>query len=171
MGKLTQNSINMKKTKKCTCCGVRKPLTAFHKANREKDGLVCECKDCVKQRNQTRRTSLGKTVYNQMARDWYNQNHERVTQKRNERRDELRSKAIEYKGCSCEDCGKKVTLETKKSFHFHHVDPSKRKMKVSSMWNYKWETIQEELDKCVLLCKTCRYTRIKSYTAGYWHSL
>ena len=36
------------KTKCCTRCGTRKPLRAFSKNRRQKDGLACACRKCQK---------------------------------------------------------------------------------------------------------------------------
>ena len=35
--------------KKCTKCGIEKPLTEFHKHKETKDGLYGRCKQCARQ--------------------------------------------------------------------------------------------------------------------------
>jgi predicted HNH restriction endonuclease len=38
---------------------------------------------------------------------------------------------------------------------FHHLDPSLKSKDVKSLMCGRWDKIQEELDKCVLLCANC----------------
>lgn len=66
------------------------------------------------------------------------------------RRINSRIKAYLYKGKSCIVCGyDKCEL----SLHFHHLYD--KKFDVGGNMNRSWETIKQELDKCVLLCSNC----------------
>lgn len=67
------------------------------------------------------------------------------------RRIELKERMVSYKGGACSRCGYKACL---RSLDFHHIDPSTKSFTVSN-YSGKWETIQKELDKCVLICKNC----------------
>lgn len=40
--------------KKCSCCGVEKPHSAFQIRNMSKDGLTASCKACLKERDRIR---------------------------------------------------------------------------------------------------------------------
>jgi hypothetical protein len=67
-------------------------------------------------------------------------------------RKERKAKAIVYKGGKCQICGYDKCNE---SLTFHHLDPSKKDFNISGNHSRKWSIIQEELDKCILLCKNC----------------
>ena len=62
---------------------------------------------------------------------------------------ERREKAIEYLGGCCVTCGSVEELE------FDHIDRSLKSHSVSTLISRRWEVLQEELDKCQLLCYTC----------------
>lgn len=38
---------------------------------------------------------------------------------------------------------------------FHHLDPSIKEIKISDMFNNRWEKVEVELNKCILLCENC----------------
>ena len=46
---------------------------------------------------------------------------------------------------------------------FHHIDPDEKNFGICRRIDKAWETIQKELDKCVLLCKNCH----AEYHDGY----
>jgi|DEB0MinimDraft_3_1074331.scaffolds.fasta_scaffold229170_1 5-methylcytosine-specific restriction endonuclease McrA len=54
------------------------------------------------------------------------------------------------KGCSV--CGYN---EIPQALEFDHIDRSKKKFGMNKAWKYKWSTIMEELEKCVVLCSNC----------------
>jgi hypothetical protein len=69
------------------------------------------------------------------------------------RRKLIRQKAIQYKGGCCEQCGYDRCVE---ALEFHHTDPSLKDFNVSSKgYTRSWKRVQEELDKCVMLCANC----------------
>lgn len=64
----------------------------------------------------------------------------------------IKDKAIEYKGGKCYCCGK--------SFHpaamqFHHNNPNDKDFNWTKMRLKSWDKIQNELDKCSLVCANC----------------
>ncbi len=67
-------------------------------------------------------------------------------------RQKLKLKAIEYKGGKCESCEYKKSVW---ALQFHHTDPGKKDFTVGQSFTTKWERIQPELDKCILLCSNC----------------
>lgn len=69
------------------------------------------------------------------------------------RRKNLKDQCVEYMGGKCTICGyNKCTA----AMVFHHLDPSTKEFAISgSAATFKWERIQAELDKCVLLCQNC----------------
>jgi hypothetical protein len=73
-----------------------------------------------------------------------------------DRRRQIKQKCIEYLGEKCVDCG----LKTEKSvvYDFHHLDPTKKDFTIGK--NTKtFESLRNELDKCVLLCAICHRMR------------
>ncbi len=68
-------------------------------------------------------------------------------------RKQTKIKAIDYKGGRCQIC---AGLFTPAVFEFHHIDPLTKKFAVSGDGITRaWARIQEEVDKCLLLCANC----------------
>lgn len=63
----------------------------------------------------------------------------------------MKLRAIDYKGGKCLRCG---YSKSPASLSFHHTDPTQKDFPISSR-TCKWETLQPELDKCLLLCLNC----------------
>ena len=61
--------------------------------------------------------------------------------------------AVEYKGKKCQRCGYDRCLE---ALEFHHLDPTQKDFNISSKgYTRSWKRVQEELEKCVMLCANC----------------
>lgn len=54
----------------------------------------------------------------------------------------------------CEDCG---THEGR--LEHHHTDPSTKRRNVSDMHSYSLGALEDELEKCVVLCCSCHQKR------------
>ena len=78
------------------------------------------------------------------------------------RRDALKSKAIIYKGSKCQRCKIPYPETPSCVFDFHHRDPS-TKIDWTGIRRWGWQRIQQEIDKCDLLCANCH--RIVEYGA------
>ena len=63
---------------------------------------------------------------------------------------ELKKRAVKEKGGCCLLCGYARCLS---ALHFHHVNSFEKSFNISDQTN--WSKIEQELDKCVLLCATC----------------
>lgn len=68
------------------------------------------------------------------------------------RQRKLKLDAIAYKGGKCELCGYNKYVG---AMDFHHIDPNKKYFTISNYHTYSWERIQNELDKCIILCRNC----------------
>jgi 5-methylcytosine-specific restriction endonuclease McrA len=69
------------------------------------------------------------------------------------RRKKLREMAREYKGGKCQICGYK---KCSRALSFHHLDPHKKDFTISAKGlTRSWTKLQEEIDKCILLCVNC----------------
>jgi hypothetical protein len=71
----------------------------------------------------------------------------------------LKKRAVEYKGGVCQDCKETMPLCV---YDFHHVDPNEKDFKIGgNLKKIDWRVVEQELDKCVLLCANCH--RIRHY--------
>jgi len=70
----------------------------------------------------------------------------------NNRRFLVREKSVAYLGSKCSLCNYSKCLD---ALEFHHKNPKEKDFQISGNHCRKWETIQKELDKCVLLCSNC----------------
>lgn len=69
------------------------------------------------------------------------------------RRKVLMAKAIEYKGGKCIVCG---YSKSSRALNFHHLDPAEKLFGISARGiTRSWNKVQNELDKCVLVCSNC----------------
>lgn len=69
----------------------------------------------------------------------------------NKKHTAFKQKAVEHKGGRCVGCGYARCIA---ALDFHHLDPSKKDLRLSGRTELTKEVL-EELDKCVLLCATC----------------
>lgn len=63
-----------------------------------------------------------------------------------------RDRYIQYLGGKCSKCGYSACYE---ALDFHHLDPTQKDTKVSSMRYWTMEKAKVELDKCIILCANC----------------
>jgi hypothetical protein len=69
------------------------------------------------------------------------------------RRVKLRQMARDYKGGKCEICGYD---KCSRALSFHHLDPKEKEFGVSDKGlTRSWLKIQNEIDKCILICANC----------------
>jgi hypothetical protein len=70
-----------------------------------------------------------------------------------------KKRAIEYLGGKCADCGLKTDFIS--VYDFHHKEAEDKEANVGRLLvTFRtWEKIQEEIDKCVLLCANCHRIR------------
>ena len=128
--------------KKCFKCDSEKPFTDFRKDKSRKDGYNVTCTLCISSANKER----------------YARNHNGASdkvrvynRKRMDANRELIQEWVNNNGGGCIVCN-----ETEMAcIDFHHVDPLTKTKIVSTMLNYKWDVILEELEKCVPLCSNC----------------
>lgn len=69
-----------------------------------------------------------------------------------ERQRALKSKAIEYKGGKCTNCGYD---KCNAALTFHHLDPNQKEFTIAHCAHTSFNKVKEELDKCILLCYNC----------------
>jgi hypothetical protein len=96
---------------------------------------------------------------------WYYKNRRRDIEKKERRRDRIRSWLREYKGeCSCHRCGE----DHPACLDFHHVDRSEKDRSVSRMVadGFARDRIREEIDECVVLCANCHRKEHATFGSG-----
>lgn len=74
------------------------------------------------------------------------------------RRDKRKDKLIEKFENKCYDCGQTFH---KCAYDFHHINPLEKNLKLPQLLDRNWNTILEEIDKCIMLCSNCH--RIRHY--------
>lgn len=72
------------------------------------------------------------------------------------RRDKRKDMLVEKFGDKCHDCG--GTFH-KCMYDFHHKNPLEKKFEIAPALDRNWNTILEEVDKCVMLCSNCHRLR------------
>ena len=69
-----------------------------------------------------------------------------------QKRRDTKLKAVEYKGGACGRCGGVFPPAV---YDFHHTNPKEKDADPGTLMSYNWDTLKEELDKCILLCANC----------------
>ena len=87
--------------------------------------------------------------------------HSCYQQKIYRKRENLKQACVDYHGGKCADCGNTFPNPV---YDFHHLAEDRNNQKDKTIGHMthdcrKWETIQEELDKCVMLCANCHRMR------------
>ena len=94
------------------------------------------------------------SVYRYLIEDLIPRSKEEITQtvaKKRNYRNNVKQKAVDYKGGCCQRCGYSKSL---RALHFHHKDPSQKDFNITG-GTKSFEHIKKELDKCELLCSNC----------------
>ena len=126
--------------KVCSKCKRELVETEF---NKRRNGLQPWCRDCNKAQHRAH----------------YAQNKERYKQQALDAKWQLRANALRYvmeyvsaRGGCCE-CGESDF----RCIHFNHLDPATKQYNISNMISggYSIAKIQQELDKCNILCANC----------------
>jgi len=127
-------------TRLCTKCGKSKGIEEFSWSIRG-----------------VKRHSRCKSCHADEKKDYYERNKEKVLEYKWDRQVRKRGEAREYvweylRGHPCRHCGETDPIV----LTFHHVSGTKR-MSVAELVNrgYRIEVIQEEIEKCIVLCSNC----------------
>jgi 5-methylcytosine-specific restriction endonuclease McrA len=69
------------------------------------------------------------------------------------RRKDIKEMSVAYKGSSCCVCGYSACIG---ALEFHHVFPEDKLFAISKKGATRsWNSVKEELDKCILVCSNC----------------
>ena len=122
--------------KKCCRCHEIKPISSFSRKKSSKDGHRNICRSC--HTNYTRESRRKKKQF-----------------------------ALELLGNVCVDCGLSSKEHDYGLFDFHHTDPSIKGGEIAGKFQDSKSTdIEDELKKCVILCKSCHAKRHRDYERG-----
>lgn len=127
------------KTKICSRCKDKrpKPVSEFCKSSRMKDGYQPACKTCMND-SYTRSRNKKRDHYLNVAKERQGKNVKRFN-----------GWKIQQHCIACLD-------DDESCLDLHHLDPSKKDATVSDVVrSWSWEHLQEEIDKCVVLCASC----------------
>lgn len=132
----------------CITCGESKVLEEFVKNAKSTEGRHTKCKSCHNKR-QNERAAANPNMKNTRNASSY------------KAKQRTKNNILNYYSgvMKCADCG--LISDIFDIYDFHHVNPKDKQYTVSSIMDYKWETVKAELDKCVLLCANCH--RIRHY--------
>lgn len=129
--------------KKCNSCNKELDLSCFNKNKHRSDGLQTSCRDCS----------------HQNFKRYYVKNKARhIKHVKNKYRLKLKimRKAIDTMKLNIAGC---LLCEEKEfcCLAFHHLDAKSKIDNVSKVVvdNVKWNTVLEEIKKCVVLCSNC----------------
>jgi len=133
-------------TKKCTCCGEEKLDYEFYKKTGCKNGVDSTCKKCQIKKSYQWKKDNPENLKQQQVRQF-----EKRMARKKELQEWVNNKKLEI-GCSI--CGYKEFAEC---LQYHHIDKGNKKNTISTLLSsfYTKERIQEEIDKCIVLCANC----------------
>ena len=75
-------------------------------------------------------------------------------------------KAVKYKGSECVDCKLHLSNSHYSVFDFHHINSIQKDYDWNKLRLRSWQSITDELDKCILLCANCHRIR-HSFNEGF----
>lgn len=73
---------------------------------------------------------------------------------------ERKLRAIKLLGGKCIDCGYN---KHPAALQFHHLNPEEKEFNWTKMRLKRWDKIEKELQKCILLCANCHSIRHSSF--------
>lgn len=124
--------------KYCLTCSPFKShnTRVIHKAINEGDGQICKV--------------CGRTyIYTRSAGHRMNKCNTCAVKIRHDR---MKARAVEYKGGKCTVCGYDKCIH---ALCFHHKDSSTKEFTIGGSYNRSWNSIKQELDKCIIVCMNC----------------
>src|SRR5690554_5037442 len=126
--------------KVCSKCGVEKTLDAYNRYAKSKDGRQPQCRECHKARYKDNKESHLQAIY----------------RNKKERVKKHRLLILEMFKNGCLDCSE----SDPRCLEFDHVRGEKKgEVTVLLSSGYSWEVIQEEIDKCDIVCANCHKKR------------
>jgi endonuclease I len=100
-----------------------------------------------------------KAYHKEQSRKHYEANREEIIAKAQAKKKKFRAQWIKHKATlSCTKCG----FSHSAALDFHHVDPAEKEGNIHRLLsNGQFKKLEEELEKCIVLCANCH--RIHHY--------
>lgn len=141
--------------KQCAHCKEWKPEDEFAFSNKALQIRQKQCRVCMRQFN--------KESYDRRSEAY----RENVYKNRNARKGVIKEYVWNYLlAHPCTECGE----GDPRLLEFHHLDATQKEYNVSELVNgrYSLERIQQEINKCVVLCANCH--RRRTFEEKGWYS-
>lgn len=123
-------------TKTCSVCKKEKPVEDFAWRDKESNLKHYNCRDCQVSMN----------------RSHYLENKEKALEDSKSSKLRRRKKMWDLKATlKCSQCEEKHPA----CLEFHHLDPSIKENDISSLLYTKWEDVEKEIGKCIIVCSNC----------------
>lgn len=123
-------------SKICKQCKENKPLTDYDKIGNH---IRVMCKKCRRLNVKLKRQN------NPVALEKNNACKARIRLRHKQR-------IVDFLGGKCSICG---LVDIPAVYDTHHINPQEKDTLISSLSLCSWESIQEELVKCILVCSNC----------------
>lgn len=122
--------------KTCCTCRKEKEIEEFGNNQRNKDGKQRQCKDCQ---------AIKDNLSYLKSKAKYKLRSKHLNQSNSKKFEELK------KTLKCSKCGddRHYVLD------FHHTNPENKLNTVSNLVYISWKRVEEEINKCVVLCANC----------------
>lgn len=149
--------ISERTAKVCPHCKQEKPLNEYHNKKSSPNGKQNMCKACTLEE---RRSEVGR----RWARATKRKHKEKIVKKGREIRKNMKTILINEAGGKCIDCGLECSDEWPfPCFDFHHLDSSRREVRLSRYMNRSSQKgrdeLREKLKGTGLLCSNCHRRR------------
>ena len=150
--------------KQCKKCNEELPISMFYRSSNTKDGYRDYCKECCKQNNREYYKKHRNDIINK-SKEYIDSNREKVREYQNKYSDlHKEERKIYFKNLSnekrdilnslkypCVKCGENRPW----TIDFHHIDPLTKSFGISDRYRGSIESIENEIKKCVCLCRNC----------------
>lgn len=147
-------AVTIQLKKRCSKCKQEKFKTEFHKRADRPSGVMSHCKECEKDRRNSRKGV--QSAYNKKS---YQKNKTKVKQHSKIVGQAKMDKISQIKQTTpCADCGDTFPGRPE-VMDFDHRDPSTKNFTMARARWKKWETIELEMAKCDIVCANCHRTR------------
>ena len=108
--------------------------------------ITCKCQYCGKEFQYYRNTSIIRKSCYECIPEGKNNDAALI-------RRLVKKKAVNYKGNQCYCCHQQYPLVV---YDFHHLDPTQKDFSLGDKTStIKWDKVQAEIDKCILVCANC----------------
>ncbi len=136
--------------KRCTVCGIDKPLELFYHKNKIRNKYHSQCKDCYA----VKRKYFYDAHYAKYGDAYRLRARVRKANTKRDRQDKMAEYMV---GKGCEHCG----IDDIRVLDFDHLDPKLKSFSIARAINesYSWDKILEEIKKCRILCANCHRIR------------